>query len=289
VAVGGRPERLHAEPAEGIGYVIYTAPSGAGILAVDGRTLAVVRDSGPVLPRETADLAVSPVDQVAFAAVPSADIVLVLDATTFAAVRPPLSTGPGSSPVRVRIAERLGILLVGLDGGSKLAAYDLPSLAPARGFPSEAVARIHTIAVDEDRLRAWVGGSLRYAVVDLLNPRHTTTFEMPTLPSCMPPCATRLWSLVLSPVHGRAYLLGRRDGIASVVATELDLVAELTGRLGGYMADLVQNPRTGDLLAIESGSAGASAAVVDPWTLREKRDVRVPVVGDGPVDAEVLP
>jgi hypothetical protein len=290
VPLGVRPVRLRGVPEEGALYVLYSAPAGGGVLALDARALAVRRDSGPILPPDASDLAVSPEDGLVLVVSPSANAMFVLDASTLAAARAPLIfERAGSEPVRVALARRLRWALVGLEDGARLAAYRLPALVPVAGFPAPAVRRIHTIAVDEERARAWVGGSLRYAVVDLLAPARTVTFEIPNLPGCQPlRCAPRIWSMILSPAYDRVYLLNRRDAVASVGFSDLDVATELSGRLRSIVADLVQDPRTGELVIVEARSVEAPTTLVDPRTLCEIHRP-MPVVGDGPVDMEVLP
>jgi hypothetical protein len=135
-----------------------------------------------------------------------------------------------------------------------------------------------------------VGGSQRYAVVDLVNPARTVSFALPTMLACLPPrCEVRGWSMLLAPPYDRVYLLNRRDAIASVGLSNLDTASELDERVTGFQADFVQNPRTGEIVVVDAQSAVASLIRLDPWTLRETSLIPRPVGGGGVLDAAVLP
>jgi hypothetical protein len=152
------------------------------------------------------------------------------------------------------------------------------------------VRQLHTISIDEERNRAWVGGGQRYAVVDLLNPARTVTFQIPNLPSCLPPsCTPRIWSMVVSQADDRAYFLNRRDFIASTRISDLSVVEENWGTVIGFQSDLIQNPRSGELVIVEARSVGAALIRVDPVTLSEVDAPRIPGAGDGPLNMAVLP
>ncbi len=291
VALGARPLSLAAVPAWGEVFVLYAIGPGAGVLVLDGRSLAVLRDTGPVFPRDATDLAVSDAEELLFVASPAANALFVYDARTMGEARPPLVfPQAGANPVRLAVASRFGWLFAGLEGGAVLAAYDLETLAPIAGFPVPAVRRIHSIAVDETRARAWVGGSQRYAVVDLVNPGRTITFAWPTMRACLPPrCETRGWGLFLSPAFDRVYLLNRQEAVASVGLSSLEESTALDGSVNGYQAGFAQNPRTGAIMVVNAQSAAAGLVEVDPWELRQTTLLPIPVGGGGVVAVAVLP
>jgi hypothetical protein len=291
VALGLRPIRLRVVAETSEVWVLYLIPPGAGVLVLDAMTLAVLRDSGNVLPADVTDVAVSPTDGRAFVSAPESNAVQVLDAATLTeAGNPIVFPRTGSDPSRVTVARRRRLLLVGLEGAGQIAAFNLPSLTPAAGFPVAAVRQIHTITLDEDRNRAWVGGGQRYAIVDLLNPARSVSFQIPNLPGCLAPlCTPRAWSMTLSPPYDRAYFLNRVDFISSARIADLSVIDENWGRLGGIEADVVQNPRSGELVILEARSVGAGLFRVDPLSLFEVDAPRIEGAGDGPINMAVLP
>ncbi len=51
VSLPGAPRRLHTDPVAGVVYILYfDYRAGGGVLALDARSLEILRDSGPVLP-----------------------------------------------------------------------------------------------------------------------------------------------------------------------------------------------------------------------------------------------
>jgi hypothetical protein len=294
LSLGVSPIRLKVEAGAAKIYVLYTAGPGAGVLVVDGRNLVVLADSGPVLPADAADLAVSPQDDLVFVASSGTATLHVLNGATLAVARDPLRfSRADANPVRVEVARDLGLVLVALDGGSQLAAFRLPSLDPLPGFPARSVPRAHTVQVDETRGMAWVGGAQRYAVVDLINPSRVTTLQMPvscdprTDPTCAPP---RLWSMILDPVHDRTYFIDRFGWVLAVTTSNLDPAPESPGRLSGFhvLSDIAQDSRTGNLIVLGWRNLETPTGLVDRTRLiilpRE-----MPEVGDNAVDLEVLP
>ncbi len=286
VPLAGSPRRLRAERGEGVVYVLYIGPfqQGAGVLVVDGRSLMVLRDSGLVLPSDAADLAVSPEHQRVFVVAPGAPAVHILDATTLAVAAPPLVFDrPDADPVRVEVARTLGILLVALDGGAALAGFRLPGLEVVQGFPAESAPYAHSILVDEPRGRAWVGGAQRYAVVDLIAPERTVSFQMPAC-SC-----DRLWSMILSPVRDRVYFIGRYNHVLAVRASDLAPVPESPGQnLFRVLGDLAENPRTGDLLVLSWRNLETPVVLVS-WQTLSRLNRPLPLMENNALDLEVLP
>lgn len=127
------------------------------------------------------------------------------------------------------------------------------------------VRQMHSIVIDEERGRGWVGGGLRYAVVDLVNPARTVSFEIPNLPACQQPfCTPRTWSMIVSPAHDRANFLDRRTWISSARVADLSVVDESWGSVSDIESDLIQNPRSGELVVVEARSVGATLIRVDP-------------------------
>jgi len=288
VALSVSPIRLKVDAEAGEVYVLYTTvPIGsAGILVVDGVSLEVVRDSGPILPRDTADLAVSADEGRVFAAAPESNKVFVLDMATLAQARAPYEFERfDSQPIRVQVAESLGYLLVALDGGAQLAALRLPNLTPVPGFPISSAPRAHTILVDEPRQRAWVGGINRYAVVDLINPARTQSFQMPAC-GC-----SRLWTMILDRVSDRVYFADRFDNVLAVRASDLTAVPESPGRVRFFAVnqDMVQDPLTGDLIVIGWRIIESPLVRVRHQTLQSVSGTLQNFGGDNALDAEVLP
>lgn len=296
VALGVSPLRLRADAGAGLVYVLYAASPGgaAGVLVVDGRSLAVLRDSGPVLPGDAADLALSPEHGLVLVVAPGAGTLHKLEAATLAVAQGPIAFDRAdASPVRVEVARSLGYALVALDGGARLAALRLPDLVPVPGFPARSAPRAHTIQVDEARSKAWVGGAQRYAVVDLVNPSRTTTLQMPV--SCDPggdrSCATpRLWSMILDPVNDRTYFIDRYDWVFAVVTSNLEPAPESPGRLRGFhvLGDLAQDPRTGNLILLGWRNTETPTLLVDRRSLFQVRRP-MPELGLNALDLEVLP
>lgn len=291
VPLSGRPVRLAPVPEWGEVFVLYRSGLDSGVLVLDGRSLVVVRDTGPVFAGEATDLAVSAAESMLFVSVPSANALLVYDAHAMGELAAPIVFARASAnPVRLAIAERFAWLLVGLDGGAELGAYALPSLSAVSGFPAPAVSRINTVAVDEARARAWVGGSERYAVVDLVNPARTVSFAWPTMHACLPPmCETRGRCFLLAPAYDRVYLLNVRDAIAAVGLSNLEVGTSLDERLSGFQADIALNPRSGELIAADTQSVSGCLRRLDPWTLRALSYEALPVGGGGVSDMAVLP
>ena len=58
------------------------ADPGGGVLVLDALTLAAIRDSGPVLPSDVCDLAVSTTHDLVLVVSPEEDAVLALDVAT---------------------------------------------------------------------------------------------------------------------------------------------------------------------------------------------------------------
>ncbi len=291
VPIAGRPVRLAPVPEWGEVFVLYRSGLDSGVLVLDGRSLAVVRDTGPVFAGEATDLAVSAAESIFFVSVPSANALFVHDARAMGELAAPIVfTRAGANPVRLAIAERFGWVLVGLDGGAQLGAYALPSLDAVAGFPAPAVSRINAVAVDEARARAWVGGGQRYAVVDLVNPARTVSFAWPTMRSCLPPmCETLGRCILLAPAYDRVYFLNVRDAIAALALTNLDVGTSIDERLPGFQADIALNPRSGELIAVDTQSVSGSLRRLDPWTLRALGFEAFPVGGGGVSDMAVLP
>lgn len=282
------PIRLKVDPEAGEVYVLYnTVPiASSGILVVDGVTLQVVRDSGPILPEDTADLAVSAAQGRVFAAAPEANKVFVLNAATLAQDRAPYEPErPDSRPIRVQVAENLGYLLVAQDGGAQVMALRLPNLTPVPGFPISSAPRAHTILVDEQRARAWVGGINRYAVVDLINPARTQSFQMPAC-GC-----DRLWTMLMDRVSDRVYFADRFDAVLAVRASDLTAVPESPGRVRFFAVnqDMVQDPLTGNLIVIGWRTIESPLVRVRRETLQAISGTLQVFGGDNALDAEVLP
>jgi DNA-binding beta-propeller fold protein YncE len=283
----GSPIRLEVDPGAEEVYVLYTTVpiANAGVLAVDGKTLQIRRDSGPILPADTVDLAFDPAHQVVFAVATVSNKLFVLDAQDLTPARAPYEfPRPDARPVQVEVASQLGYVLVALDGGSQLSALRLPALTAVPGFPAASAPRAHTILVDEPRARAWVGGINRYAVVDLINPARSQSFQMPAC-GCF-----RLFSMILDPVSDRVYFADRFDFVLAVKASNLEAAPESPGRVRFFAVnqDIVQDPRTGDLIII-------GWRVIDTPMIRMLHTTltsvgsTVQVVGDNALDAEVLP
>ncbi len=283
------PQRLHGVPEEGALYVLYREAFTAGVLVLDARSLTVLRDTGPVLHADIADLAVSPEDGLLFVASPGENSMLVLDSATLTAVSEPLVfERTDSQPSCIGISRRFRRILIGLDGGARLAAYSLPSLEPVPEFPVPAVQRIHTISIDDERARAWVGGSLRYAVVDLINLSRSSTWQIPAV-ECNG-CTRRLWSLLLSPTYDRVYLMNRRQAVASVVLSTLEPAPESPGgfRFNWFLSAMVQNPRNGDLIVLGWRNYDTPVYRLDGRTLEQIGRI-LTEVGDKAVDMELMP
>lgn len=288
VAFAGSPIRLKVDPVANEVYVLYTTvPLGAaGILVVNGISLAIERDSGPILAADTADLAVSAAEGRVFAAAPGSNKVYVLDMGSLAPARAPYEfERADSQPIRVQVAEGLGYLLVALDGGAQLAALRLPNLTPVPGFPISSAPRAHTILVDEPRARAWVGGINRYAVVDLISPARTQSFQMPAC-GC-----DRLWAMILDSVSDRVYFIDRFDAVLAVRTSDLTPAPESPGRVRFFAVnqDLVQDPRTGDLIVIGWRINQSPLIRVRRETLQGVGSTVQAFGGDNALDAEVLP
>jgi hypothetical protein len=288
VAFTGSPIRLKVDPVADEVYVLYTTvPLGAaGILVVNGVSLAIERDSGPILPADTADLAVSAEEGTVFAVAPASNRIYVLSMAGLTETRAPYAFERADSrPIRVQVAEELGYLLVALDGGAQLAALRLPNLTPVPGFPISSAPRAHTILVDEPRARAWVGGINRYAVVDLISPSRTQSFQMPA-------CACdRLWAMILDRVSDRIYFIDRFDAVLAVRASDLTPAPESPGRVRFFAVnqDLVQDPRTGDLIVIGWRINQSPLVRVRRETLQGVGSTVQAFGGDNALDAEVLP
>jgi hypothetical protein len=282
---GRAPIRLETDPATGEVYTLYTVVGAAGILVVDGRTLAVLRDSGPILPVDAVDLALAPDHDLVLVVSPGGSALHVFDATTLAPARAPYHfPRPDARPVRVTVAHRFDYALVALDGGAELAGLELPELTPAHGFPTAGAPRAHTILVDEPRARAWVGGSNRYAVVDLINPDRVQSFQMPACP-----CFS-LWTMILDPISDRVYFADRYDFVLAVVASNLDPAPESPGnvRFIHVLQDLAQDPRTGNLIVLGWRNLESPLMQVRNTTLSPISSTRMEV-GDNALDVEVLP
>ncbi|HWN82568.1 MAG TPA: hypothetical protein VNM87_10760, partial [Candidatus Udaeobacter sp.] len=288
VPIAGAPIRVEADPGAGEIYVLYnTLPVvSSGIVVVDGKSLAIRRDSGPILPPDAADLALSTEEGWVFAVAPASNKVFVLNAETLAPARAPYEfERPDSQPIRLKVAEGLGYLLVALDGGSQLAALRLPSLTPVPGFPISTAPRAHTILVDEPRQRAWVGGVNRYAVVDLINPGRTQSFQMPAC-GC-----SRLWTMLLDLVSDRVYFADRFDNVLAVRASDLTPAPESPGRVRFFAVNqaMVQDPRNGELIVIGWRTIESPLIRVRRETLQGIGSTLQAFGGDNALDAEVLP
>jgi hypothetical protein len=155
-------------------------------------------------------------------------------------------------------------------------------------FPVPVVERIHTIAPDDERGRVWVGGSQRYAIVDMVHPARSLAFQMPVT-SCAG-CDPRLWVMHLSPHRDRVYMLNRQQSMAAVVLSTLESAPESPGRIlyRRFFSDFVENPRTGDFLVLGWNNAETPVYLVDPG-LRWISEIRLPRVGHQAIDLELLP
>lgn len=290
VPIGGAALRLHGEPGEGAVYVLYDADAASGIAVVDARSLAVLRDTGPTLPAGLSDLTVAGAHAMLLAVDPAGAAMLVLDSGTLAPLRAPLRFDrPDSEPVRLAISARFDLLLVGLNGGGRLAAYRLPGLDPVAGFPVSATGDITDIRVDEERGMAWVAGSERYAVVDLLNPARTEVFEIPVSRCSF--CHAQLWRILLAPDQDRAILLFRRQSLAAVELSTLHIAEDSPYdlELGNvFFTDMVRDPRQGDLVILGWRNAQTPFFLVDSATMTVI-ERQLPFLGDKAVDLELLP
>ena len=138
-----------------------------------------------------------------------------------------------------------------------------------------------------------MGGAQRYAIVDLVNPSRSTTLQMPV--SCDPArdrgCATpRLWSMILDPVHDRTYFIDRYDWVFAVITSRLEPAPESPGRVRGFhiLGDLVQDPRTGNLILLGWRNTETPTLLVDRTSLFQVRRP-MPELGLNALDLEVLP
>jgi hypothetical protein len=286
VPLGVRPQRLHGVTETGELYVLYRTNLEAGIRVLDARSLAELRDTGPVLDFDIADFIVSPDDGLVIVASPVENALLVLHAATLAPARPPLEfRRANSQPSRFAICQRFHWLLVGLDGGAQLDAYRLPSFDQVDGFPALAVEAIHTIQVDEERSRAFVGGNQRYAIADLINPSRSFSLQMEQAQS------TQLWRLILSPTRDRVFFLYRRQSVASIVLSTLETAPESPGglRINYYLTDIIEHPRSGELIILGYRSLDTPVYRIDARTLQQIDSGSYYEVGDSAVDMELMP
>ncbi len=293
IHLGVRPIRMRAAPEEGSVYVLYfnwrAESGGGGVLVVDARTLVVLRDSGPILPRNVADLDLSLEDDRVLVVSGDDDALFLLAAADLQLIGDPIHIHPsGSEPSAIAVSRESRMALVGLRGVARVAAYHLPSMQPVEGFPVTAAPGIHTIAVDEARRRAWVGGRLRYSVVDLINPLRSVTLEMPQ------PCApvscdfVGMCRLVLDPVRDRVYMLDRRNALTAVMMSSILTAPESPGSVPGFNMDLAVDPRTGNLIVLGLRNLDSPLRLVDPLRLEEISQP-MPTAGDKGIELEILP
>jgi hypothetical protein len=285
VPIAGQPMQLAVDVEAAEVYVLYEVTLNVGILVLDGITLAIERNSGPILPLYTIDLALDPERGLVFAVGPESNTLHVLRMSDLTVAREPyVFPRVDAAPVRVEVASDRDYVLVALDGGAQLMALRLPDLTPVPGFPVPSVPRANSIKVDGPRGRAWVAGQNRYAVVDLIQPARTQSFQMPAC-GC-----SSLWSMILDLLSDRVYFLDRNDFVLAVQASNLEPVPESPGRVRffGLNQDIVQDPRTGDLIIIAKRNLNAPMVRMRRANL-EAVGSTLQVIGDNPLDAEVLP
>jgi hypothetical protein len=291
VELGVAPRRLCADRDTGLLHVLYSNyVDGYGVLALDARTLEVVRDSGPVLPFGLADLAVASRHGRVYVVDPAAAAVIVLDAATLTEARTPYRfERPDAEPVRLAVAERLDYLVVGLEGGGQLAVLDLPALTMVPGFPAPATDDLSDLAVDEERSYVWVTGSERFAVVDLLSAGRTESFQMPVATCWW--CTPRLWGVTIAPHLGEAILMYRRQALATIDLETREVTSATPSDLGLgnlYLGDMVLDPRSGNLILLGWGNLETPLYLASAETLGAI-PVEMPVAGNGAVDMELVP
>jgi hypothetical protein len=242
------------------------------------------------MPRGQADLVVSTEHDLLFVCNRYDPEVRVFDSQSLAEVREPLILDrPDAEPRRLDIARRLDYLLVGMQGGGRLGAYHLPSLEPVAGFPASATDGLTDIEVDEDNDLAWVTGARRFAVVDLLNGGRTESFQVPVVPCTY--CTPYLWRVILAPHLDRAIFMFRRQTLASVHLSTLEVSQETPGNLGidnRYLSDVEYDPRTGNLILLGWGSVTTPLYMADPATLLGVPGT-LPQAGSRAQAMEVLP
>ncbi|MGD8394951.1 MAG: hypothetical protein PVF43_05710, partial [Candidatus Eiseniibacteriota bacterium] len=281
VDLGVAPIEMQYDAAQCLLYVLYDSWIGrCGILTIDVITMAIVGDSGPVLPGDASDLALCSEWSLVAATSPDEDAVYTLATADLDVERVRIINPPGSAPGPVAWDGMRDHLVVGLAGSSRVTALVLPSLNTAAGFPVAAAPRLQAIRIDHAHRRAWVAGRLAYTIVDLVNPSRTQTFQMPQPCAPLPCDHVGLWDIEIDPVRDRVFMLDRRNAIMSVVLSTGMVAPESPGFIGGWQQDLVLNPRSGVLIVLELRNFAPHFGLVDAATLMEVTGT-AGIAGDG--------